>query len=324
MTKIILDQLQERRRASRRRFLAMAGLAGASAAAAGGLGALEPRRARAAAAAYTDPKKHVASTNDILNFALNLEYLEAEYYLRASTGAGLAADEITGTDSTAPGKEPNNKASTPGDVTGGAQVPFASPLVAQVAAEIAADEHSHVLLLREALGKHAVARPTIDLTNSFTAAATAAGIITSGQTFNPFASDDAFLLGAFLFEDVGVTAYNGAVTHIGDGDTLQDAAGILAVEAYHAGAIRALLLSRGQTIPSDITAANDISALRDAAGGDDVPLTNSNNDAMIAATDSNGLAFARTFNQVLAIVYLGGAAGTGGGFFPQAMNGAIA
>jgi hypothetical protein len=45
--------------------------------------------------------------------------------------------------------------------------------------------------------------------------------------------------------------------------------------------------------------------------------------ATIADNDSNAMTYARTTTQVLSIVYGGGAAGKGGAFFPNALNGTI-
>src|SRR5215211_1648652 len=163
---------------------------------------------------------------DIFNFALNLESLETEYYLRGTTGKGMH-DADAG--------------SNPGAVTGGNMVPWQDDDLRQFMEEVAANELAHVRFYRKTLGKKAVSRPAIDLTG-FAAAAKAAGL---GDNFDPFASEMNFFLGGMLMEDVGVTAYHGAASLISSKKFLDAAAGILAVEAYHMGMARSVLYRMG-------------------------------------------------------------------------------
>ncbi|WP_352414553.1 ferritin-like domain-containing protein, partial [Thermus sp.] len=83
---------------------------------------------------------------DILNFALNLEYLEAAFYLAA---VGRLKDL------------PGGGASVilPQGVSGSTTVPGLTGDDLDLAKEIANDELAHVNFLRQALGDAAVSRP---------------------------------------------------------------------------------------------------------------------------------------------------------------------
>ena len=250
------------------------------------------------------------TTADVFNFALNLEYLEAEFYLRA-IGQTLQASDITG---------PGFPGDTNGGVSGGRAVPFQSQAIRQYAEKIAADELAHVRLIRSVLGSAAVARPQIDLDTAFTVLARGAGLIGATERFDAFANDVNFLFGAFVFEDVGVTAYSGAARLL-SGDALDAAASILAVEAYHAGAIRTLLANINAGDP-----VNRIAALRARLSGadDERPLLTPTTGYNFVPTDANGLTYRRTPQQVLRIVYGTASAGVPRGlFFPNGVNGTL-
>jgi hypothetical protein len=242
---------------------------------------------------------------DIFNFALNLESLEAEYYLRGTSGRGMDAADA---------------GPSPGSVTGGRMVPWQNEDLKQFMEEIAGNELAHVRFYRRSLGSAAVSRPAIDITSGFAGAAKAAGL---GDNFDPFASEMNFYLGGMLMEDVGVTAYHGAAPLLQSKSNLDAAAGILAVEAYHMGMARSVLYRMGAAARQ---AANAISDARDRLDGpDDLDQgIEMNGRANIVPTDADAKAFSRTPQQVLRIVYLTDRAGvSGGGIFPNGMNGTL-
>jgi hypothetical protein len=312
---LIMDALDQRveRRNERRNFFKLGG--GFAVGAVGGavLGACSS--SSDTAVAQNPPTGAVNLDVEILNFALQLEYLEAQFYSYAAFGTGLPQSALGGT-------------GTQGAVIGGRQVNFTDPLVRRYANEIANDEIAHVTFLRTALGSAAVAQPAIDVgtspTGAFSNAARAAGLVGPGVAFDPYLNDNNFLLGAFIFEDVGVTAYKGAAPLLTSKVFLEASAGLLAVEAYHAGLVRTVLTAKGLETPTQA-----ISNARDSLDGasdldQGITATGTGNAAAsnIVPTDANGLAYSRTVGQVLNIVYLNAVAGTtAGGFFPAGLNG---
>lgn len=315
----ILDAC-EHRREERRRFLRTAGTASAAVAGASLLAACgggSKNDFQQIIQPTPTPTPAPLTDADVLNFALNLEYLEAQFYSFAAFGTGLPANQLTGT-------------GTAGGVTGGRAVNFTDPLVRAYVREIANDEIAHVAFLRRNLGASAVAQPALDIgtdpNGAFSSAARAAGLIGAGASFDPYASDENFLLGAFIFEDVGVTAYKGASVLITNKGFLEAAAGILAAEAYHAGLVRTVLYRKGINTTALIDATEAISNARDSLdGASDLdqgvrPIGTASN---IVPTDSSGIAFSRSAGQVLNIAYLNKLATDRGGFFPAGVNGNI-
>jgi hypothetical protein len=269
---------------------ATAGLAGA-AMLGGKLGVLDKipgmkqaglTQASAQAAAITDV--------DILNFALNLEYLEAEFYTVVTTGKTL---EESGFKLDGTGKS--------GPTTGGNKVDLVNSynrvdLTRQLKAvleEITYDEQQHVLLLRGALGDLAVAKPAINL-----------NALSTG--FQGFLHCIAL---ARAFEDVGVSAYGGAAPLISSKAYLATAARIALTEAYHAGNLRLL------------AAADYDQYLFKVDAQDILPPPQG---AQYFTVNQQALSIVRTPGEVLAIVYGNSSTGTTeGGFFPDGVNGNI-
>ena len=313
-----------KRRAERRDFFK---LAGGFAAGAAGTVALTACGGGHSSSSTAVAQSTGPSDADVLNFALNLEYLEANFYSYAAFGTPISSSLMSGT-------------GTVGTITPGQKANLSTTLVQNYAKEIASEEINHVAFLRSALTTSAVAMPSLDVSaaGAFTTAAVAAGLLTqaqvsAGMTFNPYANDENFLLGSYIFEDVGVTAYHGAAMFLTDNKTYLDkAAGILAVEAYHAGLIRTALYALGLQSPAPaidpFAATAAISKLRATLDGtqsttpDDVGIGTAAASTIVPA-DSNSIAFDRTTAQVLNVVYGTASVATKGLFFPNGMNGNI-
>jgi phage tail protein X len=98
----------------------------------------------------------------------------------------------------------------------------------------------------------------------------------------------------------------------------------MAVEAYHAAEIRTLIVAGSIANPSApyLDDANKVSTLRAMLGGGNETMLSAT--TIVAADSTNGIAFDRTTDQVLHIVYAAGpGVATKGGFFPNGLNGTI-
>ncbi len=163
----------------------------------------------------------VPPVTDVLNFALNLEYLEANFYLYATTGSGLSGT-LNGS----------------GVAVQGAPSKLAlDASTMAVAQALAQDEVNHIADLRTAItsfGGTPIAQPLINLS--------ANGAITTQAQF---------LAAARQFTALGGSAYIGSAQFLVSNVTaLNTAAQILGAEGQHAGAVDYLCVTQNVISPA--------------------------------------------------------------------------
>ncbi|MGI4757416.1 MAG: ferritin-like domain-containing protein [Janthinobacterium lividum] len=170
----------------------------------------------------TDPTSTAPSVVDVLNFALNLEYLEASFYSYIATGSGLSSADL---------------GSGAGTITPAMKVTFSNSAVNTVAQNLAMEEIAHVQFLRStitAIGGTPVSAPALNLA--------AMGAVTSDSTFLALARQ---------LEAVGVSAYAGGAQYLTSNTmAITYAAQILDTEAQHEGNLRQLCIQLGVTSPA--------------------------------------------------------------------------
>ncbi|XP_028760111.1 desiccation-related protein PCC13-62-like [Neltuma alba] len=261
---------------------------------------------------------------DLLEFPLNLEYLEADFFLIGASGHGL--------DSVAP------QLADGGPSPVGGRLANLGFLVRDIILQFGLQEVGHLRAIKSTV--KGFPRPLLNLSRE------AFGEVMNNAfgrrlypPFDPYANEINYLLASYVIPYVGLTGYVGANPQLQNFASKALVAGLLGVESGQDAVIRSLLYERrGETVaPYGVSVAeftNRISALRDKLGKEglkDEGLIVPRNlgaegriSGNVLAGDKNSPAYGRTPREVLRIVYGGGDERYPGGFYPRGADGRIA
>ncbi|CAM6040095.1 unnamed protein product [Sphagnum compactum] len=260
-----------------------------------------------------------------IQVALNLEWLEAEYFLWASYGYGL---DIVDPSLPNGGPEPV-----------GVQKAKLDTFTTDIFVQLGLQEVGHLRAIKEALGTYFFPRVQLDLSKD-----TWAKIFDNAfgeklhPSFDPYANSLNYLISTYTIPYVGLTGYVGAAPLLTGEGAKALVAGLLGVEAGQDAIIRSYLYEKKNEVvkPYKYTVAdftNKVSSLRDSLShafvdkGLEVPKhlgAEGKVSGNILSADVNSVAFARTAKQVFETVYGTGDASKPGGFYPMGGNGTIA
>ncbi|CAL5395803.1 unnamed protein product [Camellia sinensis] len=261
---------------------------------------------------------------DLLEFPLNLEYLEAEFFLWGSLGYGL--DSIA----------PNLTMGGPPPV--GTTKARLDPFTKDVILQFAFQEVGHLRAIQNTV--KGFPRPLLNLSaEAFGNVMNSAFGRALKPAFDPYANELNFLLASYVVPYVGLTGYVGANPKLQSPISKRLVAGLLAVESGQDAVIRGLLYERARekVQPYGITVAkftNRISKLRNKLGnagvkdeGLIVPTFQGAEGKLkgnVLAGDQNSVGYDRTPEEILRIIYSSGDEHVPGGFYPKGADGRIA
>nr|DAD20028.1 TPA_asm: hypothetical protein HUJ06_021491 [Nelumbo nucifera] len=266
------------------------------------------------------------STSDVdyLEFPLNLEYLEAEFFLWGALGYGL--DKVA----------PNLTMGGPPPI--GVRKAYLDSLTKNIITQFAYQEVGHLRAIKNVV--RGFPRPLLDLSaGSFAKVMDKAFGRKLLPPFDPYANSLNFLLASYVIPYVGLTGYVGANPLLSSATSRRLVAGLLGVESAQDAVIRAYLYEHAyeKVHPYGITVAEftiRLSVLRNQLGkagwkdeGIVVPLGKGAEGKIsgnVIVGDDYSVSYDRTPEEILRIVYGGADERVPGGFFPRGADGRIA
>ncbi|CAN0855264.1 Ferritin-like catalase Nec2, partial [Linum grandiflorum] len=275
-------------------------------------------------ATSTIASKVPPSDVDLVEFPLNLEYLEAEFFLFGALGGGL---DVYAPNLTMGGPPPL-----------GARKANLDHLTRDIIEQFAWQEVGHLRAIKSKV--KGFPRPLLDLSS-----ASFAKVINSAfgrplfPPFDPYCNSINYLIASYLVPYVGLTGYVGANPKLQGPSSRKLVAGLLAVESGQDAVIRTMLYERSmmKVHPYDITVAeftNKISILRNKLGNDGikdeglvVPVELGAEGKVrgnVLAGNEFSIGYGRTPEEILRIVYGNGNESCPGGFYPDGARGRIA
>lgn len=261
---------------------------------------------------------------NLLQFAENLEHLEADFFLWGALGYGL--DEVA----------PQLVMGGPPPI--GAKKAKLDNLTLNIITEFAYEEVAHLRILKRTVG--GFPRPLMDLSaGNFAKLIDSAFGYALVPPFDPYHDSLSYMISCYVLPYMGLVAYVGTNPLLIGYYSKRLLAGLLGVESGQDAVIRTYLYERAkeQVHPYKHTVAEftaRISELRNRLGkcgikdeGIIVPKelgAENRTTTNVLSSDADSISYMRTPAEVLRIVYSTGDEHIPGGFYPKGGNGKIA